>query len=347
MSDMTALITAPFHKEGLSLLRAHMPLQYESWKETGRIYTDPGEFIEKIRSCDARCIVVEGDQVDGDIIDACGLELIASCRGNPVNIDIDAATERGVPVLFTPARNADAVADLTVALMLAQARHLTRADRLLRGGEFYIDTEDDLVELYRKFTGFELGGVVVGIIGLGQIGLQVARRLKGGFGSRLLACDPYAADERFAEAGAEKVELDELLRKADIVTLHVAATPETERMIGPREIELMKPSALFINTSRAFCTDENALYQALKSGRIAGAGLDVFDSEPVESDNRFLSLDNVTVTPHIAGVTVDGIKNQSKSVADDIVRFLRGERPRHIKNPEVLERHSSNVAIDD
>jgi len=347
MSEMKALITAPFHEEGLSLLRAHMPVQYESWKETGRIYTDPGEFIEKIRSCDTRCIVVEGDQVDGDIIDACGLELIASCRSNPVNIDIDAATARGVPVLFTPARNAGAVADLTIALMLAQARHLTRADRLLRGGEFYIDTEADLVDLYRRFTGFELGGAVVGVIGLGRIGMQVARRLKGGFGSRLLAVDPYAGDERFAEAGAEKVELDELLRRADIVTLHVAATPETERMIGPREIELMKPSAIFINTSRAFCTDEDALYQALKAGRIAGAGLDVFDSEPVESDNRFLSLDNVTVTPHIAGVTVDGIKNQSKSVAEDIVRFLRGERPLHIKNPEVLERHSSNVAIDD
>ena len=333
---MKALITAPFHKDGLSLIRYHMPVLYESWRETGRIYTDPDEFTEKILAAGARILVVEGDQVDGDILDRCPIKLIASCRSNPVNIDVDAATERRVPVLFTPARNADAAADLTIALMLDQARHLTRADRLLRGGEFFIDTEADLVSLYRTFTGFELGGVVVGIIGFGQIGQRVARRLRKGFGTRVLGCDPYASGADFDEEDVEKVGLDALLKRSDIVTLHVPATAETERMLGAREFALMKPTSIFINTSRAFCTDEDALFEALEAGRIAGAGLDVFDAEPVESDNRFLALDNVTVTPHIAGVTVDGVKVQSLSVAKDIIRFVNGGRPRHIKNPEVL-----------
>jgi len=157
------------------------------------------------------------------------------------------------------------------------------------------------------------------------------------FDVSLLVTDPYIDDRRIAEVGAEKVALDDLLRRSDVVSVHCLPTEETNRMLGKREFELMKKTAVFINTARASITDEYALLEALKSGAIAGAGLDVFSMEPVDCDNVFLELDNVTVTPHIGGNTADTVERQSEMLANDIRTYLEGGKPQHIANPEVLK----------
>ncbi|HIH97587.1 MAG TPA: 2-hydroxyacid dehydrogenase [Thermoplasmata archaeon] len=335
---MKALITAAFHEDGLEILKGHMDVLYESWKEKGKIYTDTSEFINKIKREKADVLIVEVDTVDEDVLSACDVKIIGSCRANPVNVEVDAATEHGIPVFYTPGRNADAVADMTIALMLAQIRHLTEVDRVLKSGEFFINTEEDFKNFLIRFSGPELGGKNVGIIGMGAVGFKVAQRLRHGFGAKILVYDPYVKEERLKAVEATAVDLETLLKGSDLVTLHVSVTPETEGMIGEKEFALMKPTAYFFNTARAFATDEDALYKALKDNRIAGAGLDVFDVEPVDSDNRFLELDNVTVTPHIAGQTVDVVRHQAMMIAEDIARYLTGEEPLHIKNPEVLKR---------
>lgn len=335
---MKALITAPFHEEGLNLLKKYMDIQYENWKETKKIYSDSSEFIEKIKKDGIDVLIVESDFVDEDVINSCNLKIIGSCRATPYNVDVEAATQKGIPVFFTPGRNADAVADLTVALIFAQLRRLTEIDRLLKSGKFFVEIEEDLANLYSRFGGLELKGKNIGIVGLGRIGYGVAKRLRFGFGVNILVYDPYVPDERIKKVEGKRVELKTLLKESDVVTLHVSATPEAEKLIGAEEIALMKPTAYFINTSKALATDEDALYEALKNKKIAGAGLDVFNVEPVDSDNRFLKLDNVTVTPHIAGQTVDVVRHQSIMIAESIAGWLEKKEPKYLKNPEILKK---------
>lgn len=337
---LNALITAPFSKEGITALKRHMKVTYENWRVTNKIYTDSRELADRIQRGAFNVLIVEGDQVDEELINKCNLKIIASCRGNPINIDVDAATKKNIPVIYTPGRNADAVADMAIALMLAQARHITEADRALKSGKIKVESEEELTSLLDRFSGAELGLRIVGIIGFGAIGYRVAKRLTG-FGSKILIYDPYvkSTDPRVKEVRGKLVrKLEQLMRESDFVTLHVAAVPEADKLISKELIGLMKPTAYFINTARAFITDEDALYDALKEKRIAGAGLDVFISEPVESNNRFLPLDNVTVTPHTGGDTVDVVMHHSDMIVADIERLIKGKKPDYLKNPQVLAR---------
>jgi phosphoglycerate dehydrogenase-like enzyme len=330
-----ALVTAPFSPEGLASLKKNMQVTYENWRETGKIYTDARELAERILRGSFNILVVEGDNVDDELINKCDLKIIACCRGNPINIDVDTATKRGVPVVYTPARNADAVADMAIALMLSAARHLTEADRLLKSGQVKIESEEDLIKLQERLVGVELGLRTVG-----AIGYRVAKRLVG-FGSKILVYDPYVkkSDPRLREVKGRLVEkLAQLIEESDFVSLHVAATPETEKLVSAEMIRSMKPTAFFINTSRGFIVDEDALFDALKEKRIAGAGMDVFVAEPVESTNRFLELDNVTVTPHIGGDTLDVVKHHSEMIAADIELFIKGKKPRYVRNPGVFSK---------
>jgi D-3-phosphoglycerate dehydrogenase len=176
----------------------------------------------------------------------------------------------------------------------------------------------------------------VGIIGLGQIGFEVAKRLQA-FGVELLILDPYADTSKVKELGGNLVELDELLKSSDIITIHCPSTDETRGMLGAKEFEKMKKSAILINTARASITDEYALRDALTNGTIAGAGLDVFSMEPVDCDNEFLELDNVTVMPHMGGNTGETVRRQSESIVASIIAFLKGEKPPNIMNPEVFK----------
>jgi D-3-phosphoglycerate dehydrogenase len=209
---------------------------------------------------------------------------------------------------------------------------------MLKSGQVKIESEEDLIKLQEKLVGVELGLRTVGIVGFGAIGYRVAKRLTG-FGSTVLVYDPFVktTDPRLKEVKGRLEKLGQLMKKSDFVSLHVAATPETEKLISAEMIRLMKPTAYFINTSRGFIVDEDALFDALREKRIAGAGMDVFVAEPVESNNKFLELDNVTVTPHIAGDTLDVVKHQSEMIAGDIELFIKGKKPTYIRNPSVFK----------
>ena len=334
---MKALITASFDPAARARLARHMEVLHEDWKERQSIYFDGQQFAKRITEAGADVLIVEADLVHAEVLDACPLEMIGVCRGDPVNVDLDLATKKGIPVFHTPGRNADAVADLTLAFMLMLARHLPAIWSTYRGGEATRVTQaSDYLKMYTRFTGAELGGLTVGLVGLGAVGREVAARLAS-FKARILAYDPYAQD---LPAGVTLCDLDTLLRDADIVSLHAPVTPETQGLLSAERLALMKPGALFVNTARAALTDENALYEMLRSGRLAGAALDVLAEEPLQPGNRFLGLPNVVVTPHLGGATTDVTRHQSDIIVDAMERWLRGERPRWIANPAVLDGRS-------
>ena len=333
---MKALITAPFHEEGLTKLRPHMEVQHENYRETGKIYFQEEELIEKIRETDADVLIVEADLVHEEVFDARLLRIIGCCRGDPLNVSQEDATKHGVPIFYAPGRNADAVADLTVGFMIDLARNTVAVNLRLRNGKIRIEDPKDIMKVFNEYGGYELGGSTVGLVGLGAVGKKVAERLRS-FGARVLVFDPYVTVDALRECGAEATTLEDLLKDSDIVSLHCPETDETEGMIGEKEIALMKPTACFVNTARSFLTDEDALLKALQEGRIRGAALDVFNKEPLQGDNPFLELDTVICTPHLGGATRDVILHQSRMIADDIVRYLKKEKPLHIWNPEVLE----------
>ncbi|MBW2123431.1 MAG: 2-hydroxyacid dehydrogenase, partial [Deltaproteobacteria bacterium] len=284
-----------------------------------------------------------------EVIEATSLRIIACTRGGPqANIDIPDATARGIPVLYAPGRNAVAVAELVFSLMIGVARHVAQAHHLLKTGHYLAPAgtseggERNVVwgveegSPYMVFKGPELCGRTLGIIGLGEVGERVAARARA-FEMKIIVYDPYIPEEKILQAGARPVDLETLLKESDFVTVHCKVTPETRDLIGEKEIALMKPSAYLINTARGAIVDEKALAVALREGRIAGAGLDVFKQEPLPSDSPLLTLDNVVLTPHIGGASWDVERHQTEIVVGDLARLLSGERPRCCANPEVLE----------
>ena len=331
---MRAFITASFHPAARARLERHMEVAHEDWRVRQAIYFDGSTFAERIRQLGADVLIVEADLVHAEVLESCPLRMIGCCRGDPVNIDLELATRKGIPVFHTPGRNADAVADITLAFMLMLARHLPQVAETFRGAGLAFERAGDFLEMYNRFTGVELGGQTVGLVALGAVGREVAARLRA-FKARVLAYDPYV---RQPPEGVELTGLEELLRASDFVSLHAPVTAETQNLVSRERLALMKPSAYFINTARAALTDEDALYEMLVAGRLAGAALDVLHNEPLQGDNRFLSLPNVIVTPHLGGATHDVVRHQSDIVVDAIESYLRGERPRWIANPEVLEK---------
>jgi D-3-phosphoglycerate dehydrogenase len=220
--------------------------------------------------------------------------------------------------------------------MLMLVRHLPAIAATFRADDTRIEGAGDFLALYTRFTGRELGGLTVGLVGLGAVGREVAARLAA-FKARVLAADPYVRD---APPDVALCGLDDLLREADVVSLHAPVTDETRTLLSRERLALMKPSAWLVNTARAALTDEDALYEALAAGRLAGAALDVLTDEPLRPGNRFLALPNVIVTPHIGGATEDVTRHQSDIVVEAIERHLRGERPRWVANPAVYPRRS-------
>ncbi len=332
---MKAFVTASFHPDGLARLRRHMDVVYEDWRANKKIYFDAQKFVARITDAAADVLIVEADLVHDDVLNACSLTLIGCCRGDPINIGIERATALGIPVLFAPARNADAVADLTVGYMLALARHIFTVNTLFKQGQMRFEKTSDYLEVYERYGGFELGGITVGIVGFGAIGRGVARRLHG-FGTRIVAFDPHVPAEVFAAHHAAGVALDDLLRQADILTVHCPDLPETHGLIGTAQIRALKRGSYVLNLARAAVVDEDALYAALTDGHVAGAALDVFRDEPLRTDNRFVALPNVLVSPHLGGATRDVIRHQTDIIVDGIEAYLAGRRPAHIANPEVL-----------
>ena len=259
------------------------------------------------------------------VLDSCpSLRIISRTGVGYDAIDVDAATARGVVVATTPGTNHHSVAEAAVALLLAAMRRIAFADRQMRTSGWN-----------PRPYGVELRGQTVGVVGTGLIGKEVVRRLQG-WGVRMLLSD-VVQDHLFAEQhGARYVERDELLRASDAITLHAPLLPSTRHLIDESALRTMKPTAYLVNTARGPLVDEAAVARALAEGRLAGAALDVFEVEPLPADSPLLGLDNVTLTQHVAGVTVESMRAMTAMAVDSVVRVLRGEPPVSCVNPEAL-----------
>jgi glyoxylate reductase len=270
------------------------------------------------------------DPVGEQVLSAPGLRIVANVAVGYDNVDVEAATRHRVMVTNTPGVLTETTADFAFALIMAAARRVAEGDRFLRAGRFRGWAIDMLL-------GQDLSGATLGLVGVGRIGSGVARRARG-FEMRVLYTDaaPLPAEAE-RELGAARVELDTLLREADVVSLHVPLTPETHHLIGAAELARMKPSAVLVNTSRGPVVDEAALAEALREGRIFAAGLDVYEHEP-EVHPALLELDRVVLTPHIASGSVRTRSEMSAIAVRNLLAGLRGERPPNLLNPDVLDR---------
>lgn len=251
---------------------------------------------------DADVIVTQFCTVTRELVDACPkLKAIGVLRGGIENVCSEYAREKGIEVFNAPGRNAEAVSDFTVGMIICEARNIARGHHGILTGRWIRDySNSGMIP--------DLPGRTVGLIGCGAIGMKVAKKLSG-FDMTLLGYDPFASAERYKEAGIEPVELDELMARADFVSLHARLTAENRHLIDARRLALMKPTAYLINTSRAGLIDEAALVEALRAKKIAGAALDVYEHEPPQPDDPLLALDNVTLTPHMAGGSNDAFFN--------------------------------------
>jgi D-3-phosphoglycerate dehydrogenase len=240
------------------------------------------------------------------------LRVIARAGVGLDNIDVEAAEKKGIKVINAPESVTQAVAELAVGLMLAVARKIAFSDRKMRSGEW----------VKHEAVGLELKGKTLGIVGFGRIGKAVARICYHGFGMKIVYTDQIRDPEAEREFNAEHVDLETLLRRADIVSLHVPLTPETKHMINEDRLRLMKKTAILINTSRGAVVDTNALVKALREGWIAGAGLDVYEEEPLPKDSPLLGLENVVLTPHIGASSVEAQEKAGLEVAQKIIELL-------------------------
>jgi D-3-phosphoglycerate dehydrogenase len=332
------LVTAPLTKEGLEKLGRRVEVIYEEWRKGGTVYFGD-ELTERLNRDGIEIFIEEADQISAENIERTGLKFIGACMGNPYQVDVEAATKKGVPVVNSPGRNTQAVVELTIGLTIALIRKVVYAQKLLARGVVY-EGPGDFQRMYNSLEGAEVAGSTVGIVGLGEIGTRVAR-LFGSFGANVLVCDPYVPDEKVSSIPAKRASLEELMAASDIVSVHVKVSDQTYHIVGERELSLMKPTAVLINTSSSGTVDDEALLKALKERKIAGAALDCQEAEPVDSANPFLTLDNALVTPHIGGNSKETIERQSEMMVEDVIRFLDGQRPLRLMNPEVYSRPTS------
>lgn len=309
------------------------------------------ELVDRVSQ--VRRLIVEFEQIDDEVLSAAPqLEVITCCRNEPgASVDIEAATRRGIPVLFTPGRNATAVAEYTIGLLISATRGIAAAHHALRYTDKYTanPTGDSVTRRdataqwsldpgapFDTFQGPELSGRTIGIIGFGLIGQEIAR-LCSAFGMSIIVYDPYVSSEVLAADGVERVELMDLARMSDVVAVAAKVTPESRGVVSRDVFEAMQPHAYFVNTARAALVDYDALVDALRSRSIAGAALDVYPIEPLPADSALLSLDNVVLSPHLAGASSDVVRHHSRQTVDDLIRLERGERPRFLTNPGVFD----------
>lgn len=287
---------------------------------------DPRRVAEEIKDCEV--LLTHLAPVSRRVLEAApSLRVVGVTRGGPVNVDLAAATEHGVPVIYLPGRNLNAVAEFTIGVMIALPRNIVRSARALAAGTW--DAR------YFRFdeTGPELGSSVVGLVGAGAVGRRVGDMLRA-FGARVLVHDPFADRADLVARGFEPAELPDLLATSDIVSVHARLTDDTRHMFDAGAFAAMKPGAYFVNTARGELVDQGALTDALRSGQLAGAATDVFDPEPPGADDPLLSLPNVVTTPHLAGASRQVAEQSATRVAGEVAAFLNSGGLDHCANPD-------------
>ncbi|MFP4136408.1 MAG: 2-hydroxyacid dehydrogenase [Candidatus Acetothermia bacterium] len=320
------------------ITRRIFPEAKDKLKEEGIEYeiNDTGEILGKeelLKGLEDKdgLICLLNDEVDSEVLDASSdLEIVANLGVGYDNIDVDAATERGIMVTNTPGVLTETTADLSFGLLLAAARRIPEADTFVREGSW------NGWELIQPQQGVDVHGKTLGIVGMGRIGSAVARRGHFGFGMDVLYYSRTRKEDLEDELGAEYVELERLLRESDFVSLHTPLTSETKGMIGERELELMKEDAILVNVARGPVVDEPALVEALKSGEIRGAGLDVFEEEPEVHPGLKELKESVVLAPHIGSASRETRMEIAEIGVKNAIAALSGEEPPNLINPEVL-----------
>ncbi len=325
MSQPNVFVTRLIPDQGLALLRQACAVTI--WEDE---LPPPCDVLRAEAARADGLLTLLSDQVDAALLDAAPrLKVISQMAVGFDNIDLAAATARGIPVGHTPGALTETTADFAFALLMAAARRVSEAERFVRAGHWRTWGPTLLM-------GQDVHGATLGIIGMGRIGLAVARRAQG-FAMRVIYHD--RAENPDARAlGAELCPLDDLLAQADFISLHTPLTPETQGLIDARALALMKPTAVLVNTARGPIVDHGALYEALVGGQIAYAALDVTDPEPIPPDSPLLALDNCLIVPHIASSSVATRTRIAVMAAENLLAGLRGERLPHCANPEVYGR---------
>ncbi|MGC9517635.1 MAG: phosphoglycerate dehydrogenase [Methanomicrobiales archaeon] len=318
MDKMKVLIADQINEKGISELEevAEVVVDTDITKE---------ELLESIEDFEA-IIVRSRTKVTREVIErADKLKIIARAGVGVDNVDVHTATEKGIMVVNAPESTSITVAEHTMGLILSLARKISIADKSVKEGKWEKS----------RFMGIELNGKTLGIIGMGRIGSQVVTRAKS-FGMEIIVYDPYITKEAGAELGVTVVDLETVLKTSDIITIHVPLTPETKHLIAKNEFEIMKNSAFIVNCARGGIINEDDLHQALKTGEIAGAGLDVFEVEPPQ-DSPLLNLDNIVTTPHIGASTSEAQRDAAIIVAKEVKTVFEGGSPKNVLNMPVLD----------
>jgi D-3-phosphoglycerate dehydrogenase len=312
------LITDGISKTGVEVLRK-AGLEVDERAAKGKDLLDALQYADAL-------IVRSATQVTADVVSASPktgtqtrLRVVGRAGVGVDNIDTEACKAAGIAVVNAPLAATNAVAELAFAMMLGLSRHVARADASMRKGEWE----------KKAFMGAELRGKALGLVGIGRIGARVAELSKA-FGMRVLAYDPYVPHDKARAMGVEKHDrLEDVLAASDVVSLHVALTPETRHLIGERTLQHMRKGALLVNISRGPVIDEQALVRALRSGQVGGAGLDVFEEEPLPAGHELRTLPNVILTPHVGASTREAQDAAGMMVAEQVVKVLRGEKAEH------------------
>ena len=324
MSKPSVFVTRMIPEAGLERIRAVADAEVWEGEEP-----PPHEvLLEKVAGLDGLVCLLT-DRIDAELMDAAGgsLKVISQMAVGTDNIDVAAATERGIPVGNTPGVLTETTADFAFALLMAAARRIVEGERYVKAGKWVTWGPTLLM-------GQDIQGATLGLIGFGRIGQGMAKRARG-FDMRVVYAGPAIDEDTARELHAERRELDELLAESDFVSLHVPLNKQTTHMMGEREFRLMKPSAILINTARGPVVDPGALYRALKEGEIAYAALDVTEPEPIPIDDRLLTLDNCLIVPHIASSSLATRSLMAAMAAQNLEAGLKGEKLPHGANPGV------------
>ncbi|MDN5300914.1 MAG: D-3-phosphoglycerate dehydrogenase / 2-oxoglutarate reductase [Thermoanaerobacteraceae bacterium] len=318
------VVTQPIHEKGMKLL-------VDSVEEVVVAKDSNIETIAGLLDEKAEGVIVRYNPFPRELIEkAPNLKVIARHGIGTELIDLEAATEHNIAVVNTPNAATVSVAEHAVTLMLCLAKNIFYADSELRKGNYAVKD---------KYLSYELEGKTVGIVGLGKIGMEVAKKCKYGFGMKVIGYDPYVNKEKAQEIGVELFNnIDEVLESSDFVSLHLPLTESTKHIINEEKLRKMKKSAYLINCARGAIVDEKALIKALQEGSIAGAGLDVFEKEPPELDNPLFKMNNVIVTPHSSSLTEDGKIKMAVYAVEGLLQVLKGEKPTYLVNTDLYKK---------